>query len=108
MTETYTLKSKVFLNDKERISLLKDFTREYKILKPQWHEGEALSENGWYYPILSQEDVTLQDLNVVKENGLTLLITKTQAEKLESLFRLHRTGQGIGDYPIEIVPNILK
>jgi len=98
----YILRSSKRLDAQEISNLFHDLLKRYNVGDPQWNDDESLKKSGWYYPIRSRKELVLQDLEVIKEKGLALLLTKKQADRLMTRRRL-RSFDILANYSVEIL-----
>lgn len=102
MAETYYLRSTSRLEGIEIQTLSAALKGKYEFGNPEWREGESLTESGWHYPILSQKEISVEDLDVLREKkGLTLLLTESQAAELAPLVLSSRSSD-LSKYPVDI------
>lgn len=99
--ESYLLRSKFLLEKKEISGLLDALRKKYEIGPAQWHEGDFLKQNGWHYLITTWGELAQVDLGILRDKGLTLLLSQTQMEKLSD-----KTSQiNLREYSLEIISN---
>ena len=69
---------------------------------------KSVDKNGWYYPIASNEELSIKTLKIFKKEGLVLLLTRDQTEKLKSNFKLSGRLK-LSNYLVECpIPNSTK